>query len=207
MHKNVNFAKKQKHFSHCGEHCNIAFAQQTALHMMAKEIIEELTGRLCGYCPGGQATVNQIVAKDPERIFTVNIHAQSSLSPTNYPNLNTTKGASLFNTFIESGIPAAVVNPLIPLEVFKIAPAPKKPIPLTTCAAIRPGSALFTIPFGIVEIIIGMEMDTIINIQDPTVTKIWVRNPAERFLRSRSAPIIPPNSIANKIRNINISSY
>ena len=73
-------------------------------------LIEELTGRLCGYCPGGQATVNQIVAKDPERIFTVNIHAQSSLSPTNYPNLNTTKGASLFNAFIESGIPAAVVN-------------------------------------------------------------------------------------------------
>ena len=73
-------------------------------------LIEELTGRLCGWCPSGQAAVNQIVAKDPERIFTVNIHAQSSLSPTNYPNLNTTKGASLFNAFIESGIPAAVVN-------------------------------------------------------------------------------------------------
>ena len=73
-------------------------------------LIEELTGRLCGYCPGGQKTVNAIVAKNPEKIFTVNIHAQSSLSPTNYPNLNTSKGASLFNAFIESGIPAAVVN-------------------------------------------------------------------------------------------------
>ena len=73
-------------------------------------LIEELTGRLCGYCPGGQKTVNAIVAKNPEKIFTVNIHAQSSLSPTNYPNLNTTKGASLFNAFIDSGIPAVVVN-------------------------------------------------------------------------------------------------
>ena len=73
-------------------------------------LIEELTGRLCGYCPGGQKTVNAIVAKNPEKIFTVNIHAQSSLSPTNYPNLNTSKGASLFNAFIDSGIPAVVVN-------------------------------------------------------------------------------------------------
>ncbi|MBO7288353.1 MAG: Omp28-related outer membrane protein [Bacteroidales bacterium] len=73
-------------------------------------LIEELTGRLCGYCPGGQATVNQIIAKNPEKIFSVNIHAQSSLSPTNYPNLNTKKGASLFSAFIDQGIPAVVVN-------------------------------------------------------------------------------------------------
>lgn len=73
-------------------------------------LIEELTGRLCGWCPSGQKAVNAIVAKNPEKIFSVNIHAQSSLSPTNYPNLNTTKGASLFNAFIEEGIPAAVVN-------------------------------------------------------------------------------------------------
>ena len=73
-------------------------------------LIEELTGRLCGYCPGGQATVNQIIAKNPERIFSVNLHAPSNLSPTNYPNLNTTKGATLFNAFIDGGIPAVVVN-------------------------------------------------------------------------------------------------
>ena len=73
-------------------------------------LIEELTGRLCGYCPGGQATVNQIIAKNPERIFSVNLHAPSNLSPTNYPNLNTTKGATLFNAFIDEGIPAVVVN-------------------------------------------------------------------------------------------------
>ena len=32
---------KQKHFSHKGEACDIAAAQQTALHMLAKEIIED----------------------------------------------------------------------------------------------------------------------------------------------------------------------
>ncbi len=73
-------------------------------------LIEELTGRLCGYCPAGQATVNQIIAKNPERIFSVNLHAPSNLSPTNYPNLNTTKGATLFEAFIDGGIPAVVVN-------------------------------------------------------------------------------------------------
>ncbi len=73
-------------------------------------LIEELTGRLCGYCPGGQKTVNQIIEKNPGRVFTVNIHAPSSLSPTNYPNLNTTKGAQIYNSFAAGGIPCAVVN-------------------------------------------------------------------------------------------------
>ena len=33
--------KKQRHFSHNNANCNVAIAQQTALHMLAKEIIEE----------------------------------------------------------------------------------------------------------------------------------------------------------------------
>lgn len=33
--------KKQRYFSHKGDACDIAVAQQTALHMLAKEIIEE----------------------------------------------------------------------------------------------------------------------------------------------------------------------
>jgi hypothetical protein len=33
--------KKQRHFSHNNADCNIAIAQQTALHLLAKEIIEE----------------------------------------------------------------------------------------------------------------------------------------------------------------------
>ena len=39
-------------------------------------------------------------------------------------------------------IPAAVVSPLIPFEVFSIAPAPKKPIPDNTCAVNLAGSTL-----------------------------------------------------------------
>ena len=75
--------------------------------------IEELTGRLCGYCPGGQKAVNQIAASNPGRVFVANIHANSGLSPTNYPNLNTAKGAQLYNEFIVSGIPAAAINRLM----------------------------------------------------------------------------------------------
>lgn len=33
--------KKQRHFSHNNANCNVAIAQQTALHMLAKEIIEQ----------------------------------------------------------------------------------------------------------------------------------------------------------------------
>ena len=73
-------------------------------------LIEEMTGRLCGYCPSGQVAVNQIVAKNPERVFSVNIHAQSSLSPTDYPNLNTDKGAKFYSAFNSGGIPTVVVN-------------------------------------------------------------------------------------------------
>ncbi len=73
-------------------------------------LIEELTGRNCGYCPGGQKVVNQIAADNPGRVFVANIHAPSSLSPTNYPNLNTSKGAQIYNEFIVSGIPAAALN-------------------------------------------------------------------------------------------------
>jgi hypothetical protein len=74
-------------------------------------LIEEFTGRLCGYCPYGQVAVNQILAENPGRVFTVNIHAPSSLSPTSYPNLNTNKGAEVYMAFnAGGGIPAVTVN-------------------------------------------------------------------------------------------------
>ncbi len=37
----IGTGKRQRHFSHVGEACQIELVQQTALHMMAKEIIEE----------------------------------------------------------------------------------------------------------------------------------------------------------------------
>ena len=74
-------------------------------------LIEEFTGRLCGYCPYGQVLVNEILAKYPGDVFTVNIHAQSSLSPVSYPNLNTTKGAEVYMAFNNGGgIPAVTIN-------------------------------------------------------------------------------------------------
>ena len=73
-------------------------------------LIEEMTGRECVYCPGGQSAVNQVVAKDPERIFTVNVHCLGVMSTTAAPNLNTDYGKPYFQAFTEGGIPAAVVN-------------------------------------------------------------------------------------------------
>ena len=74
-------------------------------------LIEEFTGRMCGYCPYGQVLVNEILAKYPGDVFTVNIHAQSSLSPVSYPNLNTTKGEEVYMAFNNGGgIPAVTIN-------------------------------------------------------------------------------------------------
>lgn len=73
-------------------------------------LIEEMTGRGCVYCPGGQSAVNQVVAKDPERIFTVNVHCLGVMSTTAAPNLNTDYGKPYFQAFTDGGIPAAVVN-------------------------------------------------------------------------------------------------
>ena len=48
-------------------------------------LIEELTGRTCPNCPAGQRVVNNVIAKNPEKTFTVNIHAKNiGYSPSNY---------------------------------------------------------------------------------------------------------------------------
>lgn len=73
-------------------------------------LIEELTGRTCGYCPSGQKIVNDIIKNNPGRVFTINIHSESSLSPTFYPNLNTLKGADIAKAYDCGTLPAAVVN-------------------------------------------------------------------------------------------------
>ncbi len=74
-------------------------------------LIEEFTGRNCGYCPWGQYFVNQTIKENPGRVFTVNIHKESSLSPSTYPNLNTLKGADIAKAFNKDGaLPKATVN-------------------------------------------------------------------------------------------------
>ena len=72
-------------------------------------VLEEFTGRNCGYCPDGHARANQIMAANPGRVFAMNLHC-TSLSPTSYPNLNCPDGTAISNGFSFSGIPTGVVN-------------------------------------------------------------------------------------------------
>src|SRR4051812_16267782 len=80
-----------------------------------------------------------------------------------------------------------------------IAPAPRKPMPVTICAAIRVGSAGTTAwpefrnsrkPYA----------ETIVNRADPTETSRWVRSPASRSRSSRSRPSTPPRAAASANR-------
>lgn len=72
-------------------------------------IIEEFTGRNCGYCPDGHRIANLIMANNPGRVWAVNIHA-GSFSPVTYPNMNTTDGTAITSGFGIGGFPAGHVN-------------------------------------------------------------------------------------------------
>lgn len=72
-------------------------------------LIEEFTGRNCGYCPAGHVIANQIVHNNPDRVWAMNIHA-GGYAPTTYPNMNTTDGTAICNGFDVTGFPAGVVN-------------------------------------------------------------------------------------------------
>ena len=72
-------------------------------------VIEEFTGRNCGYCPDGHLIANQICANNPGRVWAVNIHA-GGYAPTSYPNFNTTDGNTIHGGFSISGYPTGVVN-------------------------------------------------------------------------------------------------
>ena len=72
-------------------------------------ILEEFTGRNCGYCPDGHLIANQIAASNPGRFFAVNVHA-GGYAPTSYPNFNTPDGATILGGFNVSGFPSGVVN-------------------------------------------------------------------------------------------------
>lgn len=72
-------------------------------------VIEEFTGRNCGYCPDGHKVANQICHDNPGRVWAVNVHA-GSFSPDSYPNLNTSASSTILNGFGVSGFPMGVVN-------------------------------------------------------------------------------------------------
>ena len=72
-------------------------------------IIEEFTGRNCGYCPDGHRIANEIMANNPRRVWAINIHA-GGYAPTSYPNFNTTDGTTIHNGFSIGGYPCGAVN-------------------------------------------------------------------------------------------------
>src|SRR5689334_5077458 len=89
---------------------------------------------------------------------------------------------------------AAVVRPRTDSPWRMIAPAPRKPIPVTICAAIRVGSTRTpqsANPYA----------ETRVKSADPTHTSRWVRSPACRSRSSRSSPIRPPSAAATKSRS------
>src|SRR3954470_16636680 len=94
---------------------------------------------------------------------------------------------------------AAVVSPRTESPCRMIAPAPRKPIPVTICAAMRVGSARTTDcpdernewkPYA----------PTIVNSADPSATSRCVRRPASRSRSSRSTPMMPPRAAASARR-------
>ena len=72
-------------------------------------IIEEFTGRNCGYCPDGHVIANSIVHANPGRVWAVNVHA-GGYAPTSYPNFNTGVSTTICNGFGVTSFPAGVVN-------------------------------------------------------------------------------------------------
>lgn len=72
-------------------------------------ILEEFTGRGCGYCTDGHRIANQIMASNPGRVWAINIHA-GGYAQTSYPNMITTDGNTIHGGFSISGYPTGVVN-------------------------------------------------------------------------------------------------
>ena len=72
-------------------------------------IIEEFTGRGCGYCPDGHRIANEIMAANPGRVWAINIHA-GGYAYTTYPNMITQDGNTIHGGFSISGYPTGVVN-------------------------------------------------------------------------------------------------
>ena len=72
-------------------------------------ILEEFTGRNCGYCTDGHRIANQIMAANPGRVWAINVHS-GGYAPTSYPNFNTSVSASILGGFSVDGFPSGVVN-------------------------------------------------------------------------------------------------
>src|SRR5580658_2420458 len=92
---------------------------------------------------------------------------------------------------------AAVVRPLTISPRARIAPAPRNPMPETTCAAIREGSST---TFCWVRMFANPYCETIMIRHDPTQTSMCVLIPAAHSRRSRSNPMRLPSAAASSSR-------
>ena len=72
-------------------------------------ILEEFTGRGCGYCTDGHRIANELMAAHPGRLWAINIHA-GGYALTSYPNMITQDGNTIHGGFSISGYPTGVVN-------------------------------------------------------------------------------------------------
>ena len=72
-------------------------------------ILEEFTGRNCGYCPDGHLIANGIMANNPGRAWAINVHA-GGYAPTSYPNFITTDSETIRAGFGANSFPTGVVN-------------------------------------------------------------------------------------------------
>ena len=72
-------------------------------------IIEEFTGRECGYCPDGHKIANNIVKENPGRVWAINIHS-GNYAANDYPNFKTEDGDIIRSTIHNGGYPSAAVN-------------------------------------------------------------------------------------------------
>jgi hypothetical protein len=79
-------------------------------------VVEEFTGKTCGYCPDGHKRVDELIAANPGKVIGINVHAGSYASGTpNYRcSLSTSAdyGQSLYQyTGVNlTGFPAGTVN-------------------------------------------------------------------------------------------------
>ena len=91
-------------------------------------------------------------------------------------------------------IALAVVRPRTLSCSKKITPAPMKPIPETTCAAIRDASHRI-LPVSVAG---APYSDTRVNKQLPSPTRMWVLMPASLWCTSRSSPMRPQKSTTKR---------
>lgn len=72
-------------------------------------VLEEFTGRNCGYCPDGHVIAENLKTQHGDDFWIINIHA-GGFSPSSFPNLNTPHGAAINNYFGVSSYPNGTIN-------------------------------------------------------------------------------------------------